>query len=261
MKLSTLRTLAVAATALFISTVASAQTLYLSTYDGTNLERYADKTLNVKASRQMFHGWNTISLPFNMTQAQVESVFGSDCKLEKLVGVEEDGAGIRLDFQSCNNEGIKANMPYILNYTGVNSLIEIAINGALVKNEPSVSTFTTASGIKVSFCGAQKQTKSEGLYGILARDNSDASFVNVSGLSTSFYATRCYIALSGANRPTLTINHIDAATNISAIVNPGEKVDVYSVSGVRMATSLSVPQIEALPAGTYLVKGKKVIIK
>lgn len=263
MKLSTLRTFAVAATAMCMATTATAQTVYLSTIGGTDLTRYDNKTLDVKATRQIFNGWNTICLPFSMTQSQMETLFGSDCQLEELVGIESTGSNIQLNFKACNSEGIKANKPYILHYNGVTEAKLIDVEGALIKNAQASVSFTDAFGVKVSFCGAKKQIQDEKLYGILARDNSEASFVNLTGLSSSFYATRCYISVSGNTHPTLTINHIgaDEATSINAVLRNGEKADVYNINGIRISSAATASQVETLPAGVYVVKGKKVVVR
>ena len=165
MKLSTLRTFAVAASMCMASAV-SAQTLYLSTISGTDVARYDNKTLDVKASRQVFNGWNTICLPFSMTQSQVESLFGTDCVLEELVGIENVGSNIQLNFQACNSEGIKANKPYILHYNGVAENKFIDLEGVRIKDAAASVSFTDDFGVKVSFCGAKKQMQSGDLYGI-----------------------------------------------------------------------------------------------
>ena len=73
--------------------------LTLSTYNGTDLQKYAGKTLQVSISRYLFNGWNTVSLPFDMNETQVNAAFGDDCKLERLAGVENDGQNIKLNFQ------------------------------------------------------------------------------------------------------------------------------------------------------------------
>ena len=62
------------------------QNLTLSTYKGTDISKYAGKRMNVTVNRYIFKGWNTISLPFNVSKEQINEVFGNDCRLEKLAG-------------------------------------------------------------------------------------------------------------------------------------------------------------------------------
>ena len=192
--------LLLAAFALGCISASAQKTLTLSTYKGTDLAKYDGQTLNVSVSRYLFTGWNTISLPFAMSEDQVNEVFGSDCKLEKLVGVENDGVDVILNFQDCKKEGIKANTPYILNYTGENGTKQFTTENALIVNGIASLVFTAeGTGEKITMAAAQQQTEPQGLYGILAKDNSEAAFVNASETANGFYATRCYVKMENGN--------------------------------------------------------------
>lgn len=239
------------------------QTLTLSTYQGSDLSQYAGKRMNVAVSRYLYKGWNTISLPFSMSAVEVNEAFGSDCKLEKLVGVENDGLNVKLNFQDCKAEGIKANTPYILFYTGENGSKRFTAEDALITSAPAVLSFTAeGTGETVTMQAAQRKTSAVGLYGIMARDNDDAKFVNVDGIDTGFYATRCYVKLSNGNFTTLSTNHIgDDVTSIQSIVKLGENVDVFNLSGVKVASQISAADTRNLQPGIYLVKGKKVMVR
>ncbi len=248
-----------AAFALGCISASAQQSLTLSTYKGTDLAKYDGKTLNVTVSRYIFKGWNTISLPFSMTAEQVTEVFGSDCKLEKLVGVENDGSSVKLNFQNCKSKGIQANTPYILYYTGENGTKKFTVENAQIIDDAAELVFTAeGTGEKVTMGTAKKQTAPRGFYGILARNNDEASFVNVDDTSTDFYATRCYVELSGGNSTLLSTNHIEEgeATSIKSVVKPGERVQVYNLSGVKVADST-----EGLRPGIYVIKGKTVAVQ
>ena len=243
---------------------ASAQgTITLSTYKGTEPSKYAGKTLNVTANRYIFKGWNTISLPFALNSAQLDEIFGSDCKLEKLVGVENDGLNVKLNFRDIKREGLKANTPYILYYTGETGTKKIQVENASLTDGAASITFTAeGTGEKVTMACAKLQKEAKGLYGILAKDNSEAAFVNVDNTTTGFYATRCYVQLSNGNSTTLTTNHISGdVTNINAVANADELVDVYNISGVKVASQITPAEVSNLQSGIYVVKGVKVAVK
>lgn len=251
--------LLMAAFALSCIGASAQQTLTLSTYKGTDIKKYAGKKMNVTLNRYIFKGWNTISLPISMSEAEVNATFGSDCKLEKLVGVENNGTGVVLNFQNCKAEGIKANTPYILHYAGESGSKKIQAENAEVQEGESAITFTAAgTGETVTMAAAQMQTEAQGLYGILAKDNAEAAFVNVDNTTNGFYATRCYVKLSGGNSTLLTTNHLaeGEVTSINAIAKQGEQVEVYNLSGVKVADS-----VQGLQKGIYVVKGKKVMVK
>lgn len=244
------------------SLAANAQSLTLSTYSGTDVAKYNNQTMNVVVNRYMFKGWNTISLPFSMTAEQVNETFGADCRLEKLAGVENDGSGIKLNFQDCKSEGIKANTPYILNYTGESTTKRLKVDNALIQDGTASVTFKAAqTGETVTFAAASTKKEAKGLYGILAKDNAEASFVNVDNISTGFYATRCFIQVSSGNSTQLNSNHVEESTAISSIIKNGEAVDVYSIGGGLVSSKLTTNEINNLPSGIYVVKGKKVLVK
>lgn len=88
--------------------------------------------------------WNTICLPFDMTEAQVKTSFGNDVQLADFTGYEveenEDGevAGITVKFQAVT--AIEANHPYIIKVTA--PLTEFAVEGVDVipEEEPTNAT-------------------------------------------------------------------------------------------------------------------------
>lgn len=249
--------LLIAAVALGCASASAQQTLNLSTYAGTDLIKYNKKTVNVNVNRYVFNGWNTISLPFAMSEEQINEVFGADCRLETLAGVEKDGSEIKLNFLDCKAEGIKANTPYILHYTGDTGNKVIKATEAFITDEPAAKKFNV-NGVEVKFESAQKQMEAKGLYGILAKDNSEASFVNVDDVKAGFYATRCYVAVSDGTFATLKTNHIDAK-DVTAISSASEykgKGDVYNLSGVKVGRTGS-----KLAPGVYIINNKKVLVK
>jgi len=254
----------IAALALGCMTANAQKTLSLSTYNGTDLERYDNKTMNVYVSRHIFNGWNTISLPFNVSAKQIEEVFGSDCRLERLAGIENDGNDINMNFVDCKEEGIKANIPYILYYSGETTNKSFTVENATIINGDASVKYTVANTDEtITFGVAHKHQNAKGLYGILAKDNSEASFVNVGAASSGFYATRCYVKISSGNTSTLTTKHFtqNEITSINSVVRSNEKVDVYNISGKSIAKKVTTQEINDLPSGIYVIKGKKVIIK
>lgn len=246
------------------SMTAAAQSLVLSTIKGTDLTKYENTTKSVVVNRQMFNGWNTISLPFSMTAEELNNTFGSDCRLEAFVGAESEGTALTLNFQDCKAQGLQANVPYLLYYTGETRTVRIAKNDALIENgTPAVSFVAQGSGERVTFCGAKTHTQADGLYGILVRDNQEAAFTPVGSNTTGFYATRCYIEVSSGTSALINTNHLVAgeATSIQSIAQKAgnARFDVYSVSGTKVASKLSAADLQSLQPGIYVINGKKVV--
>ena len=109
---------------------------------------------------------------------------------------------------------------------------------------------------------ARTQNEDDGLYGVLARDNCEVKFVTVEGQNTNgFYATRCYIRLSSGNSKLITSRHLGEATSINAIASKDELVDVYSVSGAKVASHVRATEVNNLRPAIYIVKGQKILVK
>ena len=127
-----------------------------------------------------------------------------------------------------------------------------------------VRSWTASRGKREALpVGAGGHQSAEGLYGILAKDNADAAFVNVDNTSTGFYATRCFIKLSSGNSTMLTSKHFTEGelTSINSVVKANEKVNVYNVSGVVVAKDATANDINNLAPGVYVVKSKKIMVK
>ena len=237
--------------------------LNLSTYSGTNLTRYNGKVCNVTVNRYVFTGWNTISLPFSMTEQELNEAFGNDCQLEKLVSVEDNAQGITLNFMNCKAGGLEANTPYMLYYTGETTTKNIK-KEAEVTDAQSTIILNTRSGETVTMTGAAKHTEADGLYGVMAHDNAEVKFVSVGEENTSgFYATRCYITLSSGTTKKLIARHLGygEATSIATIAHQDELVDVYNTAGVKVASQIQASEVNNLRPAIYIVKGQKILVK
>lgn len=236
--------------------------LRLSTYNGTSLERYDGQQCDITADRYLFTGWNTISMPFSMTEDEIDEALGQGVKLERLVGVTQQGNEIVLNFQDCKDEGIEANKPYILYYPGETGTKRFHVN-AQVKNQESKITMTTGGGVEVTMSGTARKTDGKDLYGILAINNVDANFTYIDNDKAFFYATRCFITISGDQQFTLTPNHLTKGeiTSINDIAAPSDIVDVYNVLGMRVAHNIKAGEVNNLAPNIYVVKGRKILVK
>lgn len=246
-----------------IALTAGAQTsLRLSSYSGTAIERYAGELRQLTMDRYLFTGWNTISLPFAMTEQELDETLGQGVKLERLVGVAQQGTEIVLNFQDCKAEGIKANNPYILYYPGETGTKKFSVN-AVIENKESKVSMTTGGGVEVTMNGTARKTDGKGFYGILAVNNVDANFTVIDNDKAFFYATRCYISIPGEQHFTLKANHMGAGevTSINTIATADEMIDVYNVLGVRVAHNIKASDVNNLEPNIYVVKGRKILVK
>ena len=222
--------------------------VYLSTLAGTDLNKYLGKNLTVIMNRHIFNGWNTICFPFSMTESEVNEVFGSDCILETLTEVTFNNSIVNLYFSDVKSKGIEANKPYILHYSGETTSIPIRL-----ENKELLNTDNSILINGVSFSGTQKHIDGLGYYGILAKDNQNATFVAVDKSLSGFYATRCYLNITSGSNCKVVTNHLSGATNISTITSDNtQNSEVYNLSGQKVSN---------MNKGVNIVNGKKVLVK
>lgn len=241
------KSLIIAALALTTLSATAQTSAYLNTYEGNDLTKYTGKTLKITTSRYMYNGWNTVCFPFSMTENEINEVFGSDCRLETLTGVSYDNTSVRLDFSDVKKLGIEANKPYILYYSGENKTVSIRLENKEIKDADKSISINGAT-----FSGTKKHIDGEGFYGILARDNKEASFVSVGTGTNGFYATRCFLNLEGVSNKVVITNHVSGATGIASLKEDGQSSDVYNLAGQKTT---------GLNKGVNIVNGKKVLVK
>ncbi|MBO6252341.1 MAG: hypothetical protein J6O49_01630, partial [Bacteroidaceae bacterium] len=100
--------------------------------------------VNVWVDRTISSGkWNTICLPFPMTEAQVDAAFGSDVQIGDFNGIETDDDGnIKVKFTKATD--IAANHPYIIK---VSSTVEgFGVTDAAVNIDPQEAMVNKGSG-------------------------------------------------------------------------------------------------------------------
>lgn len=266
MKHFTQKLLVVAVAMMCCATAVKAQMRVVSnTVSPQDFKAYNGQTVDVTLFRYVLKGWNTICLPFSMTEQEINDAFGDDCRLETLVGVENSGAATKLNFKDVKPDGIQANTPYILYSEKENGVRTIRIHNALISTEDVVKTFSDNTGTEVSFSGATEQQGTSGMYGIIAKDNANAAFVDASKVD-KIYASRCFIKVNNGDMTRLlTSNHLDynvtGIEDLKSAAVSDEQVDVYNISGVKVATAIAPADIQKLGKGVYVVKGRKILVK
>lgn len=252
----------IAAMAVATLTASAQQKLYLSTYNGTNLENCDGKVYNVTVNRYVFQGWNTIALPFAVSEQELNETFGNDCKLEKLIGANQTNGGVQLYFQDCKAGGIEPNVPYILYFTGETANKKL-VKEARINNSDAALNYTLPNGETVTMAAVLQKTQGTGCYGVLARDNAEAKFAKVDESLNGFLATRCYIQLSSGNDTQLFTRHLaqGETMGIENVANDSKLVDVYNTAGVKVASQVRANQVSTLQPGIYVINGQKILVK
>ncbi len=189
---------------------------------------------NVKA------GWNTIALPFAVTDL---SVFGEGAKAYELTGYN-DGA---LNFKAA--ETLKAGSPYVLYVeTAAEANGNFKFKGVdITATEPATVGFNDAKFV-ATYAPMAAGTMT-GKYGVVPSTGK----IQKGGANATMKGFRAYFELpAGTNGARMIIDGEDV-TAISSIITDAENGNaIYNLNGQR---------VNAATKGVYIINGKKMIIK
>lgn len=223
--------------------------------------------------------WNTICLPFTMTEREVENVFGNGTELIILdrVNVDEGHAQIFMTYHEIQN--ILAGYPYLIKPT--QNVDHIEVHNKAIDPAQQIMEFTnngyTSKGV-TGFCTPQT-------FNINGTDYSASVLLNTGDIFLSgntLYLSRGTSMLRGyrsylkkeddgsAPAKSVSFNYFkaweeDEVTAIKVCEMSDEALDsfetkkmngVFSVTGQKVSNTLN-----GLTKGIYILNGKKVIVK
>ena len=224
--------------------------------------------------------WNTICLPFTMTEKEVEDVFGIGTELIILdkVSVDEGHASIFMKYHEIQN--ILAGYPYLIKPTQDVDHIEVHNKG--IDPNQQVLEFTnngyTSKGV-TDFCNPQT-------FNIKGKDYNASVLLNTGDIflsNNTLYISRGQSFLKGyrsylkkeddgtAPAKSVSFNYFHAweeeeeatAINVCEMseeaqqsLGVNEKDGVYSITGQKVSDT-----VKGLTKGIYVLKGRKVIVK
>ena len=228
---------------------AKSYTVGVDTWDITT-SAAGDVTLN----RSIQNGWNAYILPFNMTQAEVETYFGegAQVKLVKEYIAETE----KLKFETI--DGLRANVPCLIKATTAAAAGTVIPARTII---PASATEVVYEGTNVTMTGCYANQTNVPANGIFVQG---AKLVYNSGADgfNFVYSTRAYITLNGwTPDPDAGIKGLnidfgdDEATGIATIEN-GE-LKIYT----GKAYDLSGREVKNPTKGLYIIDGKKVFLK
>lgn len=227
--------------------------------------------------------WNTICLPFTMTEREVENVFGNGTELIILdrVNVDEGHAQIFMTYHEI--QSILAGYPYLIKPT--QNVDHIEVHNKAIDPAQQVMEFTnngyTSKGVS-GFCNPQVFSSS--LTG-MASDVTASAYLTAGDIylaNNTLYISRGQSFLKGyrsylkkeddGSAPAKSVNfnyfkawEEDEVTAIKVCEMSDEALDsfetkkmngVFSVTGQKVSNTLN-----GLTKGIYILNGKKVIVK
>lgn len=204
---------------------------------------------NIRFTRPLKNGWNSICLPFNMSAFDFEN--STDTKLQALASYD----GEVLNFEEVEN--LEANVPYLVYITGDNS--EDGFHGFNIGTE--VFAAEPQAQCRGGFCFQGNYTPSfpmRNRYGV-ADHGAEGQFIQKGGETSTLPATGAYFTASG-KPASVKLNLGGEVTGIDSngvIISDSASAPVFDLKGVRVSNG----SLEGLPKGLYIQGGKKVYVK
>lgn len=220
----------------------------------------AAENVNVTLKRTLVGDgdWNTLCVPFSLTEAQTKAAFGADVELRELESV----AGNTLTFKTVNS--VTANVPCLIKVTAAGNEYKFeGVSTTAVKNNRDY-TLSLVEG-NILFLGIYSAmdvveadlagSSTNGYYAFLGANN---TFFKAKAGST-MKAFRAFFSVpNDVNTKQLKAVIDGTTTGIEDLVIDGVKANgrVYNLNGQYVGNSLN-----GLQPGIYIQNGKKIVVK
>lgn len=214
----------------------------------------ADGLGNVTFNRTFYKGWNTFVAPFPVTKKQL----GFE-KVNALAAISTSAGWLKFD--DVADETLEANKPYLLYYSADKTSKEFYYGGEVLSTTGDVkATVTGQGGAKVNMVGNYTPKFSvEGNY--LLTDHTGEDEIAKAGARSTVDATKCYFTFENVADPAALFvkfgGDVTGMGNVVAEETAPRANGVYNLQGVKLSNG----SVEGLPAGLYIVNGRKVLVK
>ena len=224
-----------------------------------------NKDVNVTIKRTFYKDgdWNTLCLPFDVSEEEVKTAFGDDAKLRQVD--EANSKGNTVAFTEAN--AIKAGVPYLIKFDKVAENADQpqefnhTFEGVTLKKKVE---YIALADMDIIFAGSYSAFTPENFlkeYDVcdVVASMAAANTLKKVNAETTIKGLRAVFGLASSVQPQAVKVIIDGtATGIGDLHVDGTTVAngrVYNLNGQCVGTSL-----EGLKAGVYIQNGKKVII-
>lgn len=205
---------------------------------------------NIVMNRTFKKGWNTVCLPFSTTATTLQKDNG--CVVQEFVSADQNG----LTFKKVENGVIEANKPYLVYFADevvYDEAKPLCYGGNLEASNPTPVTYGS-----YTFSGNYTANMNmNGKYGVA--DVNGVQKLRIGGASATLPAGCAYFTT--ANNANGMLIRFDGGNTTGILdVNTGmvvENTAVYNLQGVKVSNNGTT----GLPAGIYVMGGKKVIVK
>lgn len=239
-----------------ITVYVSLPTIPLSESEDNTIETKSD--VNISLNRKLVKGvWNTICLPFDVSEAQAKSAFGADVRIAAL---NAESKGNTLMFDNKTAEGIKAAVPYLIMPSEVKANNQYEFYNVSIKPENTTPAATVSTHDGFAFKGiynkvdiTQDINNSKSYAAFLGANNT--LFKAKSGTTTKGF--RAYFAIPNSTATSALRVVVDGNATSIKNINCGvvESDDaVYNLQGQRVDARSLMP-------GLYIKAGRKFVVR
>lgn len=205
---------------------------------------------NVVMNRTFAAGWNTYCMPFDYNLSSLSA----EAKAQEFVSSN----GNSLTFDALNGDVLKANVPYLVYFPAETTVGTTEAPLYFVTNVASYQP-TPVEHSGFTFVGNYEASKSmDGLYGVASEGDVQKIMLGTAG--STLPATCAYFATKNMK-----------ANGLRICFDGGEVTGINQVNGAQAQSAGAVYNLQGikvsnhgtnnLPAGLYIMQGKKVIVK
>lgn len=211
---------------------------------------------NVTLDRKLGDKWNTIVLPFALTEAQVTEMFGEGAKVAAYKGSTVNGEDVTLNFEE--QTSMAANTPYMIK-AGTNASNKV--NGVVLESASKLKTVNDANNNGIDFVGNYTSGQKLLQNSFFISNN---TFYRASGQETmKAYRATFQVPSTLATAKTMNTVFVGEGGSVTAIddvqVSPQGSFDVYHING--MLVKKNAIDLNGLDKGIYIINGKKYVVK
>lgn len=205
---------------------------------------------NVVMTRTFKAGWNTYCMPFDYNVADL----GTDVKVQEFVSADNNG----LNFAAISDGVLKANNPYLVFFPAETAMgtTDAPVYFATTVNSYNPTPVTYGA---YTFSGNYTANMNmSGKYGVA--NINGVQKLRIGGATATLPAGCAYFTTNTNNANGMLIRLDGGNTTGILDVNTGvvvENTAVYNLQGVKVSNNGTA----GLPAGIYVMGGKKVIVK
>lgn len=239
-----------------ITVYVSLPTISLSESEENKIETKSD--ISISLNRKLVKGvWNTICLPFDVSEAQAKSAFGADVRIAALNVVSK---GNTLMFDNKTAEGIKAAVPYLIMPSEVKADDKYEFYNVSIKPENVTPAATVRTLDGFAFKGIYNKVD------ITQDINNPKSYAAFLGANNTLFKAkansitkgfRAYFAIPNSTATSALRVVVDGNATSIKNINCGvvESDDaVYNLQGQRVDARSLMP-------GLYIKAGKKFVVR